>query len=149
MHPDSKRFLESQEEAEQTVNIDHHPQCYKVREPGDPNAPCICEPSHVDGPPENCPANECCICAVIHCPHGEPLHYHHDGCPACAEVNVFAEQAPMGKVTCAHYDISRRSIPVDKGVAALLDTTHVDGWYCTVCGQRFAPINPGQKIVEA
>lgn len=26
---------------------------------------------------------ECIICGSIICPHGEPLHYHHDGCPAC------------------------------------------------------------------
>ena len=22
---------------------------------------------------------------IIACPHAEPLHYHHDGCPACFE----------------------------------------------------------------
>ena len=21
--------------------------------------------------------------AILACPHAEPLHYHHDGCPAC------------------------------------------------------------------
>jgi hypothetical protein len=26
---------------------------------------------------------ECCACGARDCPHGEPLHYHHDGCPAC------------------------------------------------------------------
>lgn len=26
---------------------------------------------------------ECGICARICCPHGEPFHFHHDGCPAC------------------------------------------------------------------
>lgn len=31
----------------------------------------------------DCIANECVICAERECPHGEPLHYHHDGCPAC------------------------------------------------------------------
>lgn len=28
---------------------------------------------------------ECSECGEICCPHGEPLHFHHDGCPACAE----------------------------------------------------------------
>lgn len=28
---------------------------------------------------------ECMACGVRDCPHGEPLHYHHDGCPACDE----------------------------------------------------------------
>ena len=27
---------------------------------------------------------ECLACGERDCPHGEPLHYHHDGCPACA-----------------------------------------------------------------
>lgn len=26
---------------------------------------------------------ECIVCGNIVCPHGEPLHFHHDGCPAC------------------------------------------------------------------
>lgn len=26
---------------------------------------------------------ECMKCSEICCPHGEPLHFHHDGCPAC------------------------------------------------------------------
>jgi hypothetical protein len=30
-----------------------------------------------------CTEGECVICGVIDCPDGEPLHYHHDGCPAC------------------------------------------------------------------
>ena len=28
----------------------------------------------------------CDACAKVFCPHGEPLHFHHDGCPACADV---------------------------------------------------------------
>lgn len=27
---------------------------------------------------------ECSACAERDCPHDEPLHYHHDGCPACS-----------------------------------------------------------------
>lgn len=30
-----------------------------------------------------CENDECSVCAVRDCPHREPLHYHHDGCPAC------------------------------------------------------------------
>lgn len=30
-----------------------------------------------------CPDVECTACGARDCPHGEPLHYHHDGCPAC------------------------------------------------------------------
>ncbi len=28
--------------------------------------------------------DECGICAVLDCPHDEPFHFHHDGCPACS-----------------------------------------------------------------
>ncbi len=61
----------------------HHPKCLRVVQGLDPKAPCICEKGHVDGPPENCPVGECMICAVTWCPNQEPLHFHHDGCPAC------------------------------------------------------------------
>lgn len=30
-----------------------------------------------------CDYPECIMCSVRDCPHNEPLHYHHDGCPAC------------------------------------------------------------------
>lgn len=30
-----------------------------------------------------CPDPECIVCGEILCPHREPLHFHHDGCPAC------------------------------------------------------------------
>lgn len=32
---------------------------------------------------DDCPDEECGECAERDCPHDEPLHYHHDGCPAC------------------------------------------------------------------
>ena len=32
----------------------------------------------------DCPGSECMQCGARDCPYGEPLHYHHDGCPACA-----------------------------------------------------------------
>lgn len=32
-----------------------------------------------------CPDAECPECAVIICPLGDPMHFHHDGCPAEAE----------------------------------------------------------------
>lgn len=32
-----------------------------------------------------CPIGECMACARIVCPHADPLHFHHDGCPTCAE----------------------------------------------------------------
>lgn len=32
---------------------------------------------------DTCPIDECMLCGVRDCPDNEPLHYHHDGCPAC------------------------------------------------------------------
>lgn len=39
----------------------------------------------VEGHPaaEACEADECMVCSWRDCPHREPLHYHHDGCPCC------------------------------------------------------------------
>jgi hypothetical protein len=31
----------------------------------------------------DCSDPECLECGARDCPSGEPLHYHHDGCPAC------------------------------------------------------------------
>jgi hypothetical protein len=28
---------------------------------------------------------ECHMCGQIVCPHKDPLHFHHDGCPACSQ----------------------------------------------------------------
>jgi hypothetical protein len=39
-------------------------------------------------PTQDCDDAECWICAARDCPHREPMHYHHDGCPAC----IFADQ---------------------------------------------------------
>jgi hypothetical protein len=30
-----------------------------------------------------CDNDECLVCGTRDCPDHEPLHYHHDGCPAC------------------------------------------------------------------
>lgn len=30
-----------------------------------------------------CLDSECIVCGVIVCPHSDPLHFHHDGCPSC------------------------------------------------------------------
>lgn len=32
-----------------------------------------------------CPDAECRRCAILVCPHADPMHFHHDGCPGCAE----------------------------------------------------------------
>jgi hypothetical protein len=30
---------------------------------------------------------ECVFCGADYCPYGEPLHWHHDGCPACYDAH--------------------------------------------------------------
>lgn len=32
-------------------------------------------------PTEECPDMECELCSERDCAFGDPLHYHHDGCP--------------------------------------------------------------------
>jgi len=39
--------------------------------------------SDCTGDAVSCPVDECSMCSVRDCPVGEPLHYHHDGCPYC------------------------------------------------------------------
>lgn len=34
---------------------------------------------------DHCADAECLTCGAICCPHGDPLHFHHDGCPACEQ----------------------------------------------------------------
>jgi hypothetical protein len=41
--------------------------------------------SKLDDLLNHCTIDECETCATIICPHKEPFHFHHDGCPACAE----------------------------------------------------------------
>lgn len=40
--------------------------------------------SVVDALLNHCPDMECAECGVIMCPHKDPMHFHHDGCPSCA-----------------------------------------------------------------
>lgn len=55
-----------------------------LRPPGEPD-PLSLEERVKDHPPtDQCPDMECIVCGYRDCPHGEPLHYHHDGCPCCS-----------------------------------------------------------------
>ena len=35
---------------------------------------------------DHCQDPECWTCGAIICPHGGEMHFHHDGCPTCAEM---------------------------------------------------------------
>lgn len=39
----------------------------------------------------------CDQCGDIFCPWGEPLHFHHDGCPCCAMVEPW-DQASVNRM---------------------------------------------------
>ena len=36
----------------------------------------------------HCQDGECATCGEIICPHGGAMHFHHDGCPSCAEISA-------------------------------------------------------------
>jgi len=36
----------------------------------------------------HCEDGECVTCAAIICPVGDGMHFHHDGCPGCAEAEA-------------------------------------------------------------
>ena len=49
-----------------------------------------------DGPQGDCCSDpECSICAILCCPFAEPLHFHHDGCPACSTLTPEPQQIPI------------------------------------------------------
>lgn len=44
-----------------------------------------CQQEKIDALLAHCPDGECPVCAKIICPYQCDMHFHHDGCPACAE----------------------------------------------------------------
>lgn len=45
----------------------------------------------VDAALARCPDAECRLCSILVCPEGDSMHFHHDGCPSCAERLVECE----------------------------------------------------------
>lgn len=45
---------------------------------------------------EHCPDAECSECSKVICPHGDDMHFHHDGCPSCVQAaeSVLAAASP-------------------------------------------------------
>ena len=66
---------------------------------------------------ENCNDDECMICGIIHCPHGEPLHFHHDGCPACYEDEIGRPKRliDLADMPSASPDVTNNSRDVTSG----------------------------------
>lgn len=40
--------------------------------------------------------DECLQCGYAMCPYGEPLHWHHDGCPCCIYEGVKFQEYMYG-----------------------------------------------------
>lgn len=61
------------------------------------NASLASKDSVIDKLLDHCADPECMTCGSAVCPHGEPLHFHHDGCPSCVldaiEAHKKGEQA--------------------------------------------------------
>lgn len=57
---------------------------------------------------EDCPISECMVCSCRDCPWQEPLHHHHDGCPACASVT---RCNGCGNVGHGYYDPNPHNLP--------------------------------------
>src|SRR4029434_2690869 len=58
-------------------------------EPGVPGSEVLCE-----------------ACAKVFCPHGERLHFHHDGCPACCDDEHGSASVPPAELQTECCDVS-------------------------------------------
>jgi hypothetical protein len=54
------------------------------------------------------------IAAMMVCPHGEPMHFHHDGCPSCIEDDT-QEPSPFPGGRAAFFKASRSEPSADDG----------------------------------
>lgn len=44
----------------------------------------------------HCDDPECWDCGKIICPHEDEMHFHHDGCPTCAEMEDYSKELVEG-----------------------------------------------------
>lgn len=54
---------------------------------------------------EQCGSETCDQCASIFCPYGEPLHFHHDGCPCCSMDPMPASRIERAKRRVARWKL--------------------------------------------
>lgn len=82
---------------------------------------------------------ECLGCGQIDCPEGEPLHYHHDGCPVCdylpssdASTTPEPERPAARCVWTSGWQVE----PWSGTCGAYASYRPLGGWaYCPYCGQ--------------
>jgi hypothetical protein len=119
------------------------------------------------GVTDTCPDQECLACSVRECPSCEPLHFHHDGCPACirqhemamkkldAEVNqaVFPGAVSLGKYTSPSTDIEAAMLVLCKvrgNLDFLIGNTPEGQYYCYIAlTSNYGKKGIGDTISEA
>lgn len=103
----------------------------------------------------HCPVDECMGCGEIVCPHGEGLHFHHDGCPACCAHDAGAA-VPARKASgeapsvASKWEIKDYNIPLNtEQIAFLLDCIDIARAE-NFCGTgRLSEISPKRDPFEA
>lgn len=114
--------------------------------PKPPTEPCLCGPEHrADcplcrgsgqvahdcSPPhqaqDGC-GSECYACSLRDCPHREPLHYHHDGCPACYQDEI---EASVRELRGLGFQVEPPSHPAQSRVLEPVQDHHCRR--CAVC----------------
>jgi len=93
------------------------------------------------GDAATCEIDECQICAVRDCPSREPLHYHHDGCPACW--TDYERTSGHRRVVHADGECSDKAY----GTCTIREL-----FLCQVCGGfegSLLPRCPGRQLTEA
>lgn len=94
---------------------------------------------------------ECLACGERDCPQGEPMHYHHDGCPSCdmpapgGECPVCRDVPPAEPAPPQTTD--ERLQRLKDRVAQLLKAPD-ELWYCPKCKTHKAPYLFGMRMMD-
>lgn len=79
----------------------------------------------------------CPTCAPVFCPHGDRLHFHHDGCPACSTEEDKAKPSPSQSAETPR-SIDVRAAAIDRLIRGVVPADppeeRKDANRCAVCG---------------
>lgn len=83
---------------------------------------------------------ECVRCGELDCPHNEPLHYHHDGCPACIgdeRCGSKAARIPLERDGALEVPLCLCGHPIQDHAMNYVPGRHLDRrGACRTCGQH-------------
>lgn len=79
----------------------------------------------------SCTDSSCYACAQRACPHHEPLHYHHDGCPACWNKEQRQERAEKPQAEVSTPSAAAATGTVLKTATLSLESVRAEAWYPT------------------